>query len=466
MIGTQASDVDEAIAFIKSEMTLPDGRTLGAALDRDPWIERDVLRPALARDTAGLPLYKLCWIESHKGSGKTNDAAALAMCETLRASDVEVIVIASDLDQAGLIAEAINAQLRRSPRLASMFRATKDRYEVRRTGSVIKIMSSDAPSFHGVGVTCRRLVIIADELGQWLKRDLYDAAIITLPKVRDSRMIVITNAGLAGSWQQDARGAAELPGNYLFAPRGVIASWISAADVARIEASVPDAIFRRYYRNEWVSSSSGFLADMAIWDRLRGNVAPLDTETPLVIGVDIGLKHDFTAAVAVSRDPARLDDRDAVAVRSVGVWQPPRGGELDLDETLWPYLVTFCERFNVCEIAYDSSQASYLMQRLERELGTWCYEFNQNRLRLLADTALLLAIRQGKVAHSGEPDLRACVANAAFEMNAQEQGGGRITKSAPDRKVDALVGLSMAAYECRRLLMENFAHRPGGEVAR
>jgi hypothetical protein len=116
-----------------------------------------------------------------------------------------VYTLASDVDQGRLPTEAIAGQRRRSPKLSAAFRQSKDEFSVKGNGSRIRVMSSDAPSFYGVGVDARRLRIICDELTQWRTRDLFDAAVTTLPKVQDSQLIVITNAGVKGSWQEEAR---------------------------------------------------------------------------------------------------------------------------------------------------------------------------------------------------------------------------------------------------------------------
>jgi hypothetical protein len=76
------------------------------------------------------------------------------------------------LDQAALLVEPIEGQRLRSPRWAALLQPAKDGFQIERTDSRIRVMSSDAPSFYGIGAAARRLCIICDELTQWRTRNL------------------------------------------------------------------------------------------------------------------------------------------------------------------------------------------------------------------------------------------------------------------------------------------------------
>jgi hypothetical protein len=43
---------------------------------------------------------------------------------------------------------------------------------------------------------------------------------------------------------------------YLFAPPGVIASWIRQEDLDRVRRTVPPAVYRRFYENVWTDSTA------------------------------------------------------------------------------------------------------------------------------------------------------------------------------------------------------------------
>src|SRR5206468_8036013 len=98
-------------------------------------------------------------------------------------------------------------------------------------------MSSDAPSFFGIGAGAQRLRIYADEVPQWQKRDLWAAAVSTLPKFADSQLVALGNAGISGTWPEEARALIAEGGGYLYASP-VIPSWISAEALAHAERSL------------------------------------------------------------------------------------------------------------------------------------------------------------------------------------------------------------------------------------
>jgi len=55
--------LEGALDPIRDEMTLPDGRKLGAVLPADPWIEEKLLVPILATAEEGLPQHPLVYME-------------------------------------------------------------------------------------------------------------------------------------------------------------------------------------------------------------------------------------------------------------------------------------------------------------------------------------------------------------------------------------------------------------------
>lgn len=442
--------VEEALDFIRDELSLPDGRRLRETLPADEWVERDVLEPILATDDEGLPSNDMVYVELARGHWKTGGVAAISMVEALRSPGTQVYAVASDLDQARLLVEAMAGQCRRNASLGALFVQTRTEFRIPSTGSHIRVMSSDAPSFYGIGVDAQRLRIVCDEFGQWQARDLFDAALTTLPKVRNSQLVIITNAGVRGTWQEEVRASAEANGYYVFSAPGVIASWISAKDLQRLEATVPPPVFRRFYLNEWVDPEGEFVP-MDLWDSAHDPcLRPLMPEdrTPVVLGVDAAVSGDCFAIVAVTRAPDR--PQDAVAAREVRVWKP-EGGSIDFAEP-WDYLRGFCRRQYVVQVAYDPYQLHDFCMRFAKETAVWCLPFDQGAARAQADSDLFQLIRSGRLRHNGDPVLREHVANCGFKVAAHEDTKARLVKRGLG-KIDAAVALSMAASEAQRLIL-------------
>lgn len=434
--------------FIREELSLPDGRRLAETLPSDPWLERDVLGPILATDGDRLPLHRLVYIELARGHYKTGAVAGVSIAVALEEGGTDVYAVASDLDQAHLLHEAIEGQCQRNRRLAAAFKRRRDSFELR-NGSKIRVLSSDAPSAFGIGVDCRRLRIIADELTQWQRADLYHAVVTTLPKVADHQMVIISNAGVGPgkSWQWGVREAARQHG-YLFSAQGTIASWIRPEDLEQVAKVVPPPIYQRYYGNVWVEEAGEFVP-MELWDGCRGELAALDSDDVLVCGVDAAVSGDSFAIVSTTRDPARRDD--GVAVRDVEIWAPPAGGFIDF-EGPWEYLAGLCRRHRVAQVAFDVYQLHDFMTRFQREHAVWCRPFPQQAERAQADSDLFQLIRTGRLRHNGDRGLREHIANCGFKVAASEDSRARLVKRGSG-KIDGAVALAMSASECLRLIL-------------
>ena len=119
----------DALAFVEKEIVLADGRTVGDGLAADPWIRERLLAPILAVDEAGLPRYRLVYVELPRGHWKSGGIAAIATAEAALYPDTDVVVGAADTDQARIILENVGGYLHaiRSLARCSWFRATSSR---------------------------------------------------------------------------------------------------------------------------------------------------------------------------------------------------------------------------------------------------------------------------------------------------------------------------------------------------
>jgi Phage Terminase len=379
---TATSSLGQALNLI-GMLTLPDGRRLSETLPDDSWIVDNVLTPILVQDDAGRPVHRQVWIELARGHAKTSSVAAVAMAEALRGPVTHIYALASDQDQARLLIEAIAGQCFRSPKLRAAFTQSKDEFTVKSNGSRIRVMSSDAPSFYGIGVDARRLRIVCDELCQWPKRDLYDAALTTLPKVQNSQLIVITNAGVVGSWQEEARQAASQTG-YVYDPKGVIASWIRQEDLDRLRLNVPPAVFARFYDNRWTEAAGGFVSREALLRCVDPDLSPRlagDAYTTYCVGLDLGLNRDRTARAVCHFDR----EADLVILDNLRVWQGTRENPVSIAEVEHDLLA--CDAaFNRPSIYVYPWQLQGTIQRLSTQLRIEEYTFSSGHVGQLSET--------------------------------------------------------------------------------
>lgn len=247
--------------------------------------------------------------------------------------------------------------------------------------------------------------------------------------------------------------------------------------------------YARLHENRWAAAQGEFIP-IEVWDMCREDLPPFvpeDKET-CVIAVDAGVTSDSFAVVAVTRHPMRPLDP---AIRAVRKWDPPPGGAIDfagpeaflrwcyiggcvmghprtvdgvIDERFSPkengaFVCSACrdgemrEPYRVQEIAFDAYQLTDMMQRLRRELGVYCKQFDQGKERLIADAQFYQVVMNRRLAHDGNADLRAHVQNAAAELDKSGEHRMRIVKKTPARKVDLLVAASMGVHEILRLIL-------------
>ena len=163
----------------------------------------------------------------------------------------------------------------------------------------------------------------------------------------------------------------------------------------------------------------------------------------------------------VSRHPI---DATRLAVRYVRPYVPAKGVPLDFDaiERDIRYLV---QTYAVQQIAYDPFLLGQLMRRLTtgpNAIRTPVEPFPQGAQRLESDKGLFDLITQRRIAHDGNAELRAHLANANRKVDAESRKL-RIVKRTYQLKIDLAVALSMAAQRAGDSLGTLFAPAAGGE---
>ena len=464
--------LDRALAFL-GELVLPSGMTLGDSWLADPWLRDEICIPALAKRPDGKPVNRYTWTELPKGAAKTTTGAALMLVEAAMEPSTHCYVLATDQEQAAIALDALAGLISRYPRLQAAIKQRQNLFTLS-NGSRIQVMASHEPSFHGIAATARRVRFVLDELTQWPTAAMYHAALASTAKVADSALWVLSNAGITDSWQQTARDQLEAAGAHMFITKpGWLPSWVSQADVDALKATLPLPLWKRYFRNEWVSGVEGAAISPESWDACRGEIPPLDATTPVVAGVDAATVADSFAITVVSRAPqpaarpsgelvaypgrgfsimvpSKATEPPSVWVRECKIWTPPDGGKIDFREP-YRWLGEFARRHRLVNASYDPWQLHHFAADFGREYGVWMEEFSQGPRRGQADTDLLALIRARRLRHGGDEMLRAHALNASLKLQLAEDRRPRFVKSHPSKKIDALVSLSMSASEILRL---------------
>lgn len=220
-----------------------------------------------------------------------------------------------------------------------------------------------------------------------------------------------------------------------FLPEGFLRSLEQSYDTAWVAQEIEGEFLD-------LGSIDRFLPAIALWDACRADLPPLDAHTPVVLAMDAGESNDTFATVLVSAHG------DGLAVRYARAYVPTPGIPLDFD-AIEADIRDLCARYAVVELAYDPFLLGQTIRRLGDAVNA--VPFPQGAARLEADKALLDLIMQRRLAHDGNGDLRAHVANANKKLDPQSRKL-RIVKREYKLKIDLAVCLSMACLRAQDVL--------------
>lgn len=144
----------------------------------------------------GARQFQYLYLEIPKKNGKSEMAAALALFHTFAdgESGGEVYLCAADKENAGIVFRAAHGMLKQCPALLkrAVIRESTRTIIDKATGTVLKVMSSEAYSKHGYKPSC----VIFDELHAQPNRELWDVMTFGAGSARRQPVwIVLTTAG-------------------------------------------------------------------------------------------------------------------------------------------------------------------------------------------------------------------------------------------------------------------------------
>ncbi|MEM1060774.1 MAG: hypothetical protein AAGJ97_00450 [Planctomycetota bacterium] len=216
--------------------------------------------------------------------------------------------VAADRDQARLMRDSMEAEAALNPWLAR--RLNFNNYVVRGQGGSFDILSSDYESNSGR----RDSLSVCDEPTTWKSRGMFDMQLSGSIKTPDSVFVVITNAGVRGSWQWDVKEQAKSDPNwhvYESPPGRHPASWLNHEDIASARSLMTTSHARRVFDNVWTNQTdSAILSAELVEERSRparevlwpGEAIPRGYKSgPLYLGFDVGRSQDVSAVAVFER---------------------------------------------------------------------------------------------------------------------------------------------------------------------
>ena len=181
--------------------------------------------------------------------------------------------------------------------------------------------------------------------------------------------------------------------------------------------------------DSWLGTNGAIL-----WDGLG---APFDfiAGAPTWVGVDVGIKRDSTAVVAVQKDATGHLHATA------RFWVPTEDNPVDISDVM-QHIRDLARAYDVQAVSFDPKLFAYPATMLSDE-GLPLIEIPQSVERMTAVLGSLLElIKRGELHHDGDELLRRHVLNAVPRYN---ERGFTLQKSKSRGRIDGAIALGLAA---------------------
>lgn len=415
------------------------------------------LDPATRQDMEKIP----------RGNAKTTSVGGFIVAAAFLEDDHDVPIVATTVKQAekttyGAVLEMTtgpSAHAELKERVQKFTSVADKRLVVPQTNSVVYPMADLAAGLQGLNPS----VGVLDEASE-AAVDTFDALSLAAGKRPESITIGISTPSfkLEGNamleFEQSIASGVELPGvvfhehrapdgcdhrderNWFTANPGLLTTPpILSIDALRADVGrTAEQRFRCYRLAQWPTMLlEGWLGESGaeLWDALA-DPWTFRPKAPTWVGVDVSLRHDSTAVVAVQD---RGDGRHHAVAR---IWYPGRGQVIDRG-AVREHIAQLHRNFDVKGVAYDPRFFEDSAQELHHQ-GVAMIEVPQTAARMVpAVTAGYSAIVGGRLSHDDDEVFAAHIVNAQARPS---EGGITISKNpkAPTLKIDACIAFCLA----------------------
>jgi phage terminase large subunit-like protein len=379
----------------------------------------------------------------------------------------EIYSCAADRDQARIVFGDAKKMIEAEPELLAQAKLYRDAIEIPSTGSVYRVLSSEAYTKEGLSPT----LVIMDELHALPNRELFDVMQLGMGARREPLLMAITTAGVkADATGQDSiayslyqYGQKVIRGEY-DDPSFFMAWWEASVEadhrdpetwklanpaygdlnsIEDFESAVkrtPEAEFRTKRTNAWVSSQTAWLPNGA-WEA-RESKREVDKDVPVILGFDGSFSGDASVIMGVT-----VEDEPHVFLVEAWEKQPTDSDEWRVDSLeVENTIIEACKRYNVKEIACDPFRWQRSMQVLQ-DAGLPVVEWpSTSAARMIPACAKFYdAVVGEKLTQDGSALLTRHISNAVVKI---DRLGPRIVKEhrGSPRKIDAAVA-SIIAFD-------------------
>ena len=462
-LGDEVADFAEALIPIAKDSLA--GKS-GEPIKIRGW-QRELLRHMLAMREDGTFTHRFYLAGIARKNGKSSLASILPIYFGLFGDHGgEIYGAASTREQASLVLQHAKRAVELTPELSEQIKIYRNALEFKPTGTVYKTIAAEAYSSEGLSAS----LILADELGAWPSRDLFDVLSLSMGARRSPLMVAITTAGprvdttgvdsiaytlyqlakrrisgesddatLGMAWWEAAEDAYAHPERWHEANPGLLGEQpiLSFEDLVSAQKRTPEAEFRTKRLQQFTAGTQAWLPNGA-WDACADPTVVLNDGDEIVVAHDGSFSADSTAQVA-----CRISDR---ALFVVGHWERPVDADASWRvpvEEVEANMLEICRRYTVREIVCDPFRWQRSMEQWA-QMGLPTVEFPQSSARMVPSTSSFFdAVVNKRLVHNGDPRLARHAANATPYYSRQ---GLMIRKDArnSNRKIDLIAASIMS----------------------
>lgn len=442
---------DDPLGFVEAYFYVVEGRKPIKLLS---W-QKELLTDLFCRKVRP----NLAVIGQPKKTGKSTLAAAIALWFLITKPMSETYLLASDVEQSQLVCfDKLCKSIRMNPLLRDIVKIRPGKNYIEYEDSVVRILSPNT-SVAGINPS----LVIAEELWSWTTAEHKRSwdELTCVPTREENLNLVTSYAGfsededsilwlLYKSGIDQAEGREEPDERFLFRWFGEElysqVPWVKPAYLPLQRKRLRENSYKRLHCNMWASSEEAFVDALVLdactnLDCQRGH----EFDKPVVVGVDIGLKHDSSAITLVGKI-----DSETLAVVDHACFVPVGGQTLDLEKTVEAMLLIYQKRYEIRAIYYDPFQFARSAKTLQGK-GLRLVEYCQTVQNTVAMTECLSGLlhNQNLILYESA-ELRQHLLNASIK---ETQRGYRLVKKRQSKLIDLAVSLAMAVQGCQELLL-------------
>jgi phage terminase large subunit-like protein len=492
-----ADAAQRALDFFSECLTFTAGEWMGRPFLLQSWQQAIVANlfgwKCTDRKSGGKALrrYREAFIYVPRKCGKSELAGGLGNLLTFADGEpaAHVYCAAADREQARLVFTAARTMVQAEPALACRARTYRDSIVVPDTGSVLKVVSAEAYSKHGINAHG----IIIDELHAQPTRELVDVLVTSTGARRQPLVIFITTAdfdreSICNEKHDYACKVRDgviddpsflpviyeaLPGDDWTDPRtwekvnpnlGISVSheYLERECKRAQESAAYENTFKRLHLNMRTQQDVRWLT-LESWDAC--SEPAIDPEQlagrECYAGLDLSTTTDVTALVLLfpeddgtitvlprfwipANNALKRERRDRVPYQAwvhLKLIEATAGNVVDYD-IIRARINELGQRFRIQEIAVDPWNATHIVSQLTND-GFEVVEFRQGFASMTAPTKELeKLVLGGKLRHGGNAVLRWMASNVAVETDAA--GNLKPSKKKSTERIDGIVAMIMA----------------------